>query len=116
MKPIRGYLLSGTRGVYVDVPSVHFPVDDFTSPHIEHHMNITRDIVHKEDIILLGDGTEFVVYWTEHVDDPISTTLLLQVDEVFHGRILVFKRREHGRRLVNLRKGDNKRALKVLSW
>jgi hypothetical protein len=95
---------------------MHYLLHDFTSPSIELYLDTSRDEVRRVEIAMLGGDSCFVVYWAGNELDPLNPKLLEEVGLSFRGKMLVFRQRKMGRRLVNLRKGDGEVILRALSW
>ena len=65
---------------------------------------------------MLDGGATFIVYWTQNELDPVNPKLSDKIGLSFRGRLLVFRKKKWGARLVNLRKGDDIIILKAVSW
>ena len=109
---IRAYYFGSKRGAYVDVPSIRSTTHDFTCPDVRVYLNTT---ITRADLAFVEGKSRFVIYWSENTHDPVNPKLLDRTGIAFRGKVLVFKRRVNGTRLVNLCKGDDERALRVVA-
>ena len=100
----------------MDVPSIDYPVHDFTSPHVELYLAAHARIVQKTDIVLVDENVLLAIYWTECDTDPINPKIYELTGMMFRGEAVVFRRRKDGMRFVNLRKGDDEKALRAMVW
>jgi len=115
---VRGYYFGHRRASFVDVMSVHHLTHDFSESDLSAFFDDEELDLHikREDIFMLEGYMYFAVYWTEDESFPVNKGLYERTGIEFHGKLLVFKRRQKSMRYSHLTRNHLANALEGVSW
>lgn len=91
------------RAAFVDVRCIHHLTDDFTEPDLSAFFVTEDEEVRKEELLCLGNMTQYAVYWTESSDRGVVNYNLSRFTGLRRPiKIMIFRRRVKNMRFTSL--------------